>query len=78
LRPVEYVNGMWVVCCGIYRFGIQTAFLPIVLLFLCELLLTVVRLLCIVLLSCVYLCYLMCIILLRVYLCLVLIYRIDG
>jgi hypothetical protein len=36
------------------------------LLFLCALLLTVVGLLCIVLLSCVYLCYLMCIVLLCV------------
>ena len=36
-------------------------FLPMMLLFLCTLLLTVVGLLCIVLLSCVYLCYLMCI-----------------
>ena len=40
------------------------------LLFLCALLLTVVRLLCIALLSCVYLCYLMDIILLCVYCCL--------
>jgi len=45
-------------------------FLPLVLLFLCALLLTVVGLLCIELLSCVYLCYLMCIILLCLYCCL--------
>ena len=37
------------------------------LLFACALLKTVVRLLCIVLLSCVYLCYLMCVVLLCVY-----------
>jgi len=41
-----------------------------VLLFLCALLLNVVGLLCIVLLSCVYLCYLMCIVLLCVHCCL--------
>jgi hypothetical protein len=35
-------------------------FLPLVLLLLCELLLTVVGLLCVELLSCVYFCYLMC------------------
>jgi len=40
-----------------------------VLLFLCALLLTVVGLLCIVLLSCVYFCYLMCIVLLCVCVC---------
>ena len=45
-------------------------FLPLVLLFLCALLLTVVCLLCIALLSCVYFCYLMCIVLLCVYCCL--------
>jgi len=42
-------------------------FLPIVLLYLCAFLLTVVGLLCIVLLFCVYLCYLMRIVLLCVY-----------
>jgi len=47
-------------------------FLPIVLLFLCALLLTVVGLLCIVLLSCVYFCYLLCIIL--VYVCIGVLY----
>jgi len=41
-------------------------FLPLVLLFLSALLLTVVGLLCTVLLSCVYFCYLMCIVLLCV------------
>jgi len=45
-------------------------FLPIVLLFLRALFLTVVGLLCIVLLSCLYHCYLMCIVLLLVYCCL--------
>ena len=43
------------------RYG---TFFPIVLLFLCSLLLTVVCLLCIVLLSCLCLCYFMCIVLL--------------
>jgi len=45
-------------------------FLPLVLPFLCALLFTVVGLLCFVLLSCVYLCYLMCVVLLCVYCCL--------
>jgi len=36
---------------------------------LCSLLLTVVGLLCIILLSCLYLCYLMCIVLLCMYCC---------
>ena len=47
-----------------------STFFPLVLLFLCALLLTVVGLLCIELLSYVYFCYFMCIVLLCVYCCL--------
>jgi len=54
-------------------------FLPLVLLFLCALLLTVVGLLCIELLPYVYLCYLTCIALLCVCCCLKYFsYRIAG
>ena len=43
--------------------------LPLVLLFLCALLLTVDGRVCTVLLSCVYCCYLLCIVVLYVYCC---------
>ena len=58
---------MWKVRNEIAR--LRQYFLSIVLLFLSAFLLTVVGLLCIVLLSCVYLCYLMCIVLLCGYCC---------
>ena len=50
-------------------------FLPRLLLSLCALLLTVVGLLCIVLLSCVYFCYLMCVVLLCV--CIIVLHTLD-
>jgi len=52
-----------------YKLGIVRS--PHCVLFPCALLLTVVGLLCIVLLSCVYFCYHMCIVLLCVYCCFV-------
>jgi len=52
--------------CGVTILETVQYFLPLVLLFLSALLLTAFGLLCIVLLSCVYLCYFMCIVLLCV------------
>ena len=78
-RTVKGIYGWWSE--GPVKIGVQYLwsnnirnyiqyFLPILLLYLCALLLTAVGLLCIELLSYVYFCYLMCIVLLCVYCCL--------
>jgi len=80
-RTVKAIYGWWsevmvmlkllCITCGVTTLETTVQyFLPLVLLFLCALLLTVAVLLCIGLLSYVYFCYLMCIVLLCAYCCL--------
>jgi hypothetical protein len=72
IAAFSYVHCCFFLCALLLFSYVHCCFFPMCFatFFLCALLLTVVGLLRIVLLSCVYLCYLMCIVLLCVHCCL--------